>query len=137
MAANWVQFVSCVVLQVLENGAYLSSRGVLGWTPQQQGRAYVLSSRFWAVHVGIELGKLAAEGLARRRAATARTTGAAGEEKEEEERWRKQLARNLAWAPLTVHWGMEKGFVSDGFVGLLGTIPGLIQMRDLWKETAQ
>jgi hypothetical protein len=172
-AVAYLQLAACVAFQALENGAYLSARGVLGWTPAQQTRAFRWSARFWAVHVGAELGKLAAEGLARRHRllppvprpsslpsppdATAQGTGADKEKEEgkgeeglgagaaaegqaeagaDETRWRKQVVRNAAWAPLTLHWSAEEGLVSEAVVGLLGSIPGILQMRDLWRETA-
>ncbi|KAL2024714.1 hypothetical protein VTK56DRAFT_6915 [Thermocarpiscus australiensis] len=126
----------CVTFQSLENAAYLSSRGVLGWTRAQQAAAYKWSARFWAGYVGIELGRLAAE----------RFGGGGGpgggpavwrhKTPEARAEWAKKTARQLAWAPLTLHWGSEKGLVSETTVGLLASIPGVIQMRDLWASTA-
>ncbi|KAK0621185.1 hypothetical protein B0T17DRAFT_533208 [Bombardia bombarda] len=125
----WTQLLLCVSLQTLENGAYLSSKGVLGWSPATQGKAFKWSARFWAAYTGIELGRLAVEGLSTSKAAKARTA-------EETADWRRKFARNLAWAPLTVHWSSEKGLVGDLTVGLLGSIPGIIQIRELWASTA-
>ncbi|TPX09446.1 uncharacterized protein E0L32_009334 [Thyridium curvatum] len=124
----WAQLLGCLGFQVLENGAYLSSRGVLGWGPEAQARAGVWSVRAWGVFVGLEIGRLAAQlsspdGRAR--------LAAAGEL----DASRKTLARNLAWAPLVVHWG-GGGYLPDAAVGLLGCVPGTIGMRDLWKKTA-
>lgn len=127
----WAQLGACVVFQGLENGAYLSGKGVLGWSAAAQATAYKWSARFWALYVGLELGRLAGEGM------RAKAGGEKAVEREDSTRaWRNQVVRNLAWAPLTVHWSMEKGFVSEMMVGLLGSIPGIIQMRDLWRETA-
>ncbi|KAK4123574.1 hypothetical protein N657DRAFT_534523, partial [Parathielavia appendiculata] len=124
---EYVRLALCVIFQSLENGAYLSSRGVLSWTPAQQGKAYKWSARFWAAYVGIELGRLAAARFGPEfRARTAR----------EKSQWAKNAARQLAWAPLTLHWGSDKGLVSETTVGLLASIPGVIQMRDLWASTA-
>ncbi|KAK2066657.1 hypothetical protein P8C59_000451 [Phyllachora maydis] len=132
-AVAWLQLATCVVFQALENGAYLSAKGVLGWSPAAQARAYKWSARFWAVYTGVELGRLAGEALRDRdrdrdrdRPRGAGQTAA----------WRAQVARNLAWAPLTVHWSMDEGFVGEAMVGLLGSVPGLIQMRALWRDTA-
>ncbi|ROW12194.1 hypothetical protein VMCG_00694 [Cytospora schulzeri] len=131
---DWAQLVSCAMFQVLENGAYLSGRGVLGWTPAEQGRAYVVGSRWLCVYTGLELGRLlaglvAAKGGAEGVAATA-------EEEEEVEGLRRSMAINMAWAPLTLHWATEKGFLSDLAVGAGGCIPGVLQMRKLWRDTA-
>lgn len=134
---DWVQFVSCAAFQVLENGAYLSGRGVLGWTPQQQGRAYVVGSRWLAVYTGLEIGKLLAKIMASRRGSAPESEVASEEERVQMEAVRRSMAINLAWTPLTLHWSTEKGLISDGLIGLGGCIPGIIQMRKLWKETAQ
>jgi hypothetical protein len=125
LGISYAQLATCVVFQALENGAYLSSKGVLGWSPAKQAWAGKWSARFWGLYVGIELGKLAAERVAGGRRDE---VGAA--------RWRSAFVRNLAWAPLTVHWGSDKGVVSDWMVGALASVPGIIQMGELWRETA-
>lgn len=130
---SWAQLLTCGAFQVLENGAYLSGRGVLGWTPAQQGRAYVVGARFLGIYTALELGRLLA-GFA---AGRDRDYGAASaEERAEIDAARRSLAINMAWAPLTLHWSMEKGFLTDLVVGAGGCIPGVIQMRKLWRETA-
>lgn len=129
---DWVQLVSCVMFQVLENGAYLSGRGVLGWTPAEQGRAYVMGSRWLCVYTGLELGRLLAGLVAKGGGGVAGTA----EEQEEVNGLRRSMAINLAWAPLTLHWATEKGFLSDLVVGAGGCIPGVLQMRKLWRDTA-
>lgn len=130
---SWAQLLSCGVFQVLENGAYLSGRGVLGWTPAQQGRAYVVGARFLGFYTALELGRLLAEFVARR---DRDYSAATAEEQAEVDAMRRSLAINMAWAPLTVHWSLEKGFLTDLVVGAGGCIPGVIQMRKLWRETA-
>ncbi|KAF3769568.1 hypothetical protein M406DRAFT_283973 [Cryphonectria parasitica EP155] len=122
LLVSWAQLISCTAFQYLENVAYLSGRGVLGWTPKQQGRAYVVASRWLAVYTGLEIGKLLAEIEERAQA---------------EEAVRRSMAINLAWTPLTLHWATEGGFLTDAAVGFGGCIPGVIQMRKLWRETAQ
>lgn len=128
-AISYSQLVTCIAFQALENGAYLSSKGVMGWSPAKQGWAMKWSARLWGLYVGIELGKLAAEGVARRNAAAASDVKA-------DAAWKSAVVRNLAWAPLTVHWGSDTGFVSDWMVGALASVPGYIQMAELWRETA-
>lgn len=130
---GWAQLLSCAAFQVLENGAYLSGRGVLGWTPAQQGRAYVVGARFLGFYTALELGRLLAEFVARR---DRDYSAASAEEQAEVDAMRRSLAINMAWAPLTVHWSLEKGFLTDLVVGAGGCIPGVIQMRKLWRETA-
>ncbi|KAK1502194.1 peroxin 11C [Colletotrichum tamarilloi] len=136
-ALSWLQVVACLILQSLESSSYLASKGVLPMTPKQQGTAARWSVRFWSVFVGSELGRLAIEKL-RRRAAIRRGELEVGSEeyKEWADVWGRTLARQASWFPLTVHWSMDKGFVPEMGIGLLGSIPGVVQMRQLWKETA-
>lgn len=131
-ALAWTQLVNCVVFQALENGAYLSSRGVLGWAPAQQARAMQLSVRVLALYTGIELGRLGA-GLLAKRGQEAKDGGA---QDLELAAMKRSMAINMAWAPLTLHWSLEKGLVSEGMIGLLGSVPGVIQISKLWRETA-
>jgi len=52
-------------------------------------------------------------------------------------RWRKEMVVNMAYAPLTLHWSLEKGLVGDFWVGLLGSIVGITGSRVLWKNTSK
>ncbi|KAI0458322.1 hypothetical protein F5B21DRAFT_460649 [Xylaria acuta] len=140
----WSQLAACVVFQALENGVYLSSRGILGWAPATQAKAARWSARFWGSFVGLELMRLLYESS--RRGRRTRADKFAGgktvavverEEREWTETWRKTVVRNLAWAPLTVHWSLEKGLVSEMAVGALASIPSVLQIRDLWRNTAE
>ncbi|KAI0841749.1 hypothetical protein F5Y06DRAFT_260360 [Hypoxylon sp. FL0890] len=143
-AISWLQLSTCIVFQALENGAYLSSKGVLGWAPSTQRKASLWSARFWATFVGVEVGRLFYE--SHKRGLRPREEKFAGgktaqqvqaEEMEWNDSWKKSVARNLAWMPLTVHWSMEQGLLGEMAVGALASIPGVIQMRDLWRRTAE
>ncbi|KAI0881880.1 uncharacterized protein GGS22DRAFT_191603 [Annulohypoxylon maeteangense] len=143
-AISWVQMSACVVFQALENGAYLSSKGVLGWSAATQRKAGLWSARFWAAFVGVEVGRLFYEshrrGLRTREEKFAGGKTAAQVQRDEIEwgdAWKKSVARNLAWAPLTVHWSLEQGLLGEMAIGALASIPGVIQMRDLWRRTAE
>jgi len=127
----WTKLIGGIAFQVLENGAFLAQKNIIDWTPATQFKAMQWSVRFWAVTVGVELGRLAIEKV---RKETGDITTA--EHQEWRANWNRSVARNLAWAPLTVHWSMDKGFVNDTMIGVLATIPGLIQIRQLWKATA-
>lgn len=139
----WAKLVSCVAFQALENGAYLASKGLLDWAPATQGKAARWSARFWGAFVGMELGRLFYEShkrgkrSARERIGNKTVAAAEQEEREWSAAWRKSIVRYLAWAPLTVHWGSEQGLVSEMTIGALGSIPGCIQMRDLWMKTTE
>ncbi|KAI1500508.1 hypothetical protein F5X99DRAFT_386228 [Biscogniauxia marginata] len=143
-AIAWAQLLTCVVFQGLENGAYLASKGVLGLAPAVQAVAFRWSARFWGAFVSLELGRLCYE--SRRRGQRTRAEKFAGdksaaaverEERDWSEAWRKSVIRNLSWFPLTLHWSLEKGLVNEMTIGALASIPGYIQMRDLWRRTAE
>ncbi|KAK2003346.1 peroxin 11C [Colletotrichum falcatum] len=136
-AISWLQVTACLLLQSLETSSYLASKGVLPLTPAQQGKAARWSVRFWSVFVGSELGRLAVEALRRRSAVSSgRQDVCSSEYKEWSETWTRTFARQMSWFPLTVHWSMDGGFLPEMGIGLLGSIPGIVQMRQLWKETA-
>ncbi|KAK0736882.1 hypothetical protein B0T21DRAFT_363946 [Apiosordaria backusii] len=135
---EYIRLVLCVLLQGLENGAYLSSRGVMGWTPAQQGQAYKWSARFWAAFVGIEIGRLLAERMGGG-GARGKKLDDEKEELKETREWKRKLAKSLAWAPLTVHWSVEGGVpgMTEMVVGALASVPGVIQMGDLWASVSK
>ena len=153
-----------VAYQALENIAYLAQHGVVGGIGKaKQARLWAWSSRFWAAHVALDLGRVwrlrrraSAGARARARARRSlesekRTQSAIGEvsevmsiarerdvvarEEEEEAAWWREVAVNLAYAPLTVHWSLERGLVSDGWVGAFGSMAGLINFRRAWSDT--
>jgi hypothetical protein len=133
-AVTYAQVAVNVVYQVLENGAYLSSKGVMGWSTERQNWAWVWSSRCWAAHVGLEFVRLGYEAVQRR------GTKVKGEDevvrREEEEAWRREVVVNAAYAPMTVHWSLEEGCISPLTVGVLGSVVGAINVAELWKATA-
>jgi hypothetical protein len=138
------QVVVNVFYQYLENGAYLSSKGVMGWSTEKQNKAWLWSSRFWMAHVGLDFIRLYREWMLRRQRGTEeerRTDGPKGDvitdrgEEEWRAGWIKEMVVNLAYAPLTVHWSLEKGLVGDFWVGLLGSVAGVAGLDALWKNT--
>merc|ERR1711977_765913 len=48
-------------------------------------------------------------------------------------RWRRQLLINAAYAPLTIHWSLEKGLVGEFWVGLFGSVAGLAKLKEAWR----
>ncbi|CAI6311020.1 unnamed protein product [Periconia digitata] len=158
---TWGAIASCVGFQLLENGAYLASKGVLtgeGWAGEQgrkrEGAWWIWSSRFWAAFVLLELTRL---GVVKyyERAETRSSVDLEGEksvledgEKEakllkEEKRksavlWWRDLASNLAYMPMTLHWSVEeeRGILSDWGVGALGAVAGGANLLHAWRNTA-
>ncbi|KAF3046311.1 hypothetical protein E8E11_008381 [Didymella keratinophila] len=150
---TWAAIASCVLFQVLENGAYAASKGMLtsrAWTGEVGKKRetwwWVWSSRFWAAYVGCEILRLVVE----RAYAEPRVEAVGDGEKEdklraEQERresyntsftWWKDLVSNIAYAPMTLHWSVEEGLLSDLQVGVFGTIAGGALLADAWRKTA-
>ncbi|CAK7566112.1 MAG: hypothetical protein SEPTF4163_004047 [Sporothrix epigloea] len=123
---GWTQLFSCIAYQVTENMAYLASKGVLGASPAEQDKLYRWSSRSFSVFIVAELGRLAVQ-------YTHQTTETP-EKKAQAAELHKDLARYASLAPITAHWGSEKGFLSETAIAVLGFIPAAIQMHRIWKD---
>ncbi|KAF2264833.1 hypothetical protein CC78DRAFT_532952 [Lojkania enalia] len=148
----WAQIASCVLFQVLENGAYLSSKGVLtgeAWAGEagkvRETRWWVWSSRFWAAHVGLEFVRLWALWRLNRKREGEEEKEKDGEKegklireqrKREDWVWWRDLVSNVAYFPMTLHWSVEEGILSDLGVGALGAVAGGALLVDAWKQTA-
>jgi hypothetical protein len=150
---TWAAIASCVGFQVLENGAYLSSKGALttaSWSGDvgkaRENQWWLWSSRFWAVYVGVELVRLGVTRWAKEEKVVVSDDGEKEdkikrEEREKEEKlqnwlWWKDLASNMAYAPMTVHWSLEQGLLSDWGVGACGMVAGGALLADAWRKTA-
>lgn len=143
---SYARVIVNIFFQCLENAAYLSSKGVFGWSTEKQTKAYILSSQFWMVDIGLDFLRLYREYSLRKQRGTEeekRKDGPKGdvitdrEDTKWEVKWRRELILNLAWAPLTLHWSLEKGLVSSFWVGLLGSVAGGTGLRELWKNTTE
>lgn len=143
---TWAQVAVNTAFQVLENGAYLAQHGILNgerWSGEQGTKRqtwwWVWSSRFWAAHVGLEFARL---GYVALKAKESNAKGDEGEKedkirrKEENAAWWREVVSNGAYAPMTIHWGLEDGLISDATVGVLGTIAGIVNLSQNWKATA-
>lgn len=127
----WTQVAVNIAYQYLENGAYLAGKGVLGWDKRKQSWAWAWSSRFWAAHVALDIYRLLYE------LSLVRKKNEKGEQTQVEARWKRELAMDLAWAPLTLHWSTETGLVGEFWVGFLGSIAGFIRLSQAWKTAAE
>ena len=153
---TWTAIMSCVGFQVLENGAYLSSKGALttaSWTGDvgkaRENAWWLWSSRFWAAYVGVELVRLGVQQYYASPPETIAVSSGDGEKEDKIQRevrikarklenwlWWKDLASNLAYAPMTVHWSLEQGLLSDWGVGACGMVAGGALLADAWRKTA-
>jgi hypothetical protein len=50
--------------------------------------------------------------------------------------WWENLASNVAYAPMTLHWSLEQGLLSDWGVGACGMVAGGALLTDAWRRTA-
>lgn len=157
-AITWGEIASLVVFQVLENGAYLASKGVLtstSWTGEagkmRETKWWVWSSRFWAAYVTLEIVRLSIIHMHHEPETSSKHDDLAkdGEKEgkllyEERKRQRKQenwlwwrdLVSNVAYFPMTLHWSVEEGLLSEAWVGFVGMVAGGALLVDAWKATA-
>ncbi|KAK9450404.1 uncharacterized protein V1518DRAFT_413761 [Limtongia smithiae] len=149
------QVLANLCFQPMENAAYLGGHSVLPLSKRTVGKLWTYSSRLWAVHVILELVRLAREyGLARR-AAKAKAVAVAAATANEKDitdmavtddteaqsavaartLWARQLIVNAAYFPMTIHWSLESApLLSDLAIGLLGTIAGGTRLIPLWRS---
>ncbi|KAF2835403.1 hypothetical protein M501DRAFT_908560, partial [Patellaria atrata CBS 101060] len=142
----WAQIAVNVPYQVLENMAYLAQHGVLSgprWDEKRQLRLWCWSSMFWAADVALVFARLGREWWVRMGEGKGKEGDGEKEDKlrerergEEDKRWWDEVIVNAAFAPLTIHWSLEEGLVSDAWVGLFGSIAGFVKFRELWRSTA-
>ena len=162
-AITWGQVVACALYQGLENGAYLAGKGVLGWKKERIAKAWIWSGRAWCAYVALELARLGYEwgelkgqdvGRQRRKSVESRGTGNEGETVEKGElelrmdkveddglkerwgKWYREIGVNVAYAPMTVHYSLEHGVLSEGAIGGLGAVVGALSIGQAWRETA-
>ncbi|KAK3182418.1 hypothetical protein K4F52_006244 [Lecanicillium sp. MT-2017a] len=127
----WAQIISLIIFQGAENAYFLAGKKVLPFSPKTQGKLALISVRSWGLYVAMEASRLLIE-LSRKRA----LGPAAYKDAAWAEGWNKAFYRNLAWAPLTVHWGTVGGVLPDVWVSLLAFYPAASGMREMWKSTA-
>jgi len=133
--------------QGLENAVYLGEHGVVRVGRERRDRWGLWSVRFWLAHVVLDCGRLGWEWVVWGRGGQEeREVGEKEEGKEgkvervdrvrDGERWWREVCVNAAYAPLTVHWSLERGCVSESWVGFLGLVAGAVGLREVWAETA-
>ncbi|KAK7422966.1 hypothetical protein QQX98_001256 [Neonectria punicea] len=122
-----LQTISMTSFHICEAAACLSQAKVLALSPKLQERFMGWAARSWAAFIFVELGRLLIEW----------TRKLKGDEVDVEwlDEWKKELYRNLAWAPVTLHWSLPNGLLSDIFVALFALYPSFSLMKDFWKES--
>ncbi|ORY19576.1 hypothetical protein BCR34DRAFT_582273 [Clohesyomyces aquaticus] len=138
-AITWTQIASCTLFQLLENLAYLSSKSILNLCSKTgeslDARYWIWSSRFWAIHVGLEFLRLYI-------ISSSSSSSSSPDDNEKERKiqrekdswaWTRDLVTNLAYFPLTIHWGRERGLLSETGVAVLGVVAGGTLVVDAWR----
>lgn len=135
----WGQIGASTVFQLLENIAYLSAHHIIKLDKIKEGKAWRWCLRAWGLHVFLDLVRLArVKQLEARQRQRGRADLVEKESKiemeAEEEKWRTQLLTNAAYAPLTIHYGMDKGPLSDLWIGAFGSVASIVGWRQVWKN---
>lgn len=148
-----LQVISNVFYQLLENIAYLASKGIVPkrFVDKHGGLAkwYIWSTRGWFGHIFLQFFVLWRQHILRERRLAAKRAAAGNVETKEiqaEEHeslrleirsWRKSLVNNTIWAPLCLHWCVEKGIgIPESLMGLISFMAGAWALRDSWAATA-
>lgn len=158
-ALTLLQVLVNVLYQLLENGGYLASRGVI---PKRLidrfggvNKWYLWSIRAWFGHIFFQFVLLWRQRvLQRERAERSERERALRQEKgedvhlvkevrEEEDvmkaenrAWRKSLVNNVFWSPLCLHWCFEGGIgFPDQLTGLFSFLAKVWGFSDSWVAT--
>ena len=144
-----LQLVSIIIYQALENVAYLADKGVVSKAFVEKwfggvGRVYIWSTRGWFAYICLAFVKLARQHVLRER------KYAAGGEKDDDDKqkkvkekreevraWKKSLVGNLLWAPLALHWSLEKGLgIPKPIMSPVMFAAGAWDLIDSWNVTS-
>ncbi len=52
------------------------------------------------------------------------------------DKWKREVGVNAAYAPMTVHYSLENGVLSEGAIGALGVVVAWLTMGKAWRECA-
>ncbi|THZ37066.1 hypothetical protein D6C90_06826 [Aureobasidium pullulans] len=139
--AVWGQIWTITLYQWYENVAYLASKGVLRgerFNTKQQNKWWVWSSRYWMAYIALEAVRLARVWQLKPTITSSDDSAATKAETQAAEAlWKRQMTVNLAWAPVSYHYSLESGALSNDWLGVLGLIAGATGFRNLWKQAGE
>ncbi|CAI6085220.1 unnamed protein product [Clonostachys chloroleuca] len=130
-----LQHLSMIFFHFSEGAACLASKKILTLPSKRQNQLSFAAVRAWAVFTFLDL----ARGVIEYKKMT--TRGDVRSPKEQKEggqdmqQWRSQFFINLAWAPVTVHWGVDGGLLPDSLASLLAVYATSGIFKDVWKRT--
>ncbi|KAK9461215.1 uncharacterized protein V1516DRAFT_675301 [Lipomyces oligophaga] len=136
-AITYVQVVANNLFQPMENLAYLSSHEIIPLSTSTTNSLWLISTRLWALHIILEFIRLYRERQLSKLEPTSEKASEAdlAKQMKADQLWIRKLIVNSAYFPLTIHWSMTTGFLSDLAVGFLGSIAGGARLIPLWKES--
>ena len=148
----WAQVGAKAMYQVLENGAYLASKGVLRsdkWVAREP-KWWVRSNRFWLAYTSLEFLRLlrvrqlrynedfGAKALVGEKAdVSAADTTVSVQSTRLRKTWQRDLVTAAAWVPITLHRSFEDqnhSTASEAMDGLCGMVPGVIGLIQAWEQ---
>lgn len=139
-AVSLAQTLSLGGYYVYENAYYLAGKGVLkGWTAEKITRWAKTSLKLFLVYVLVDYIRLwRTRQLREEKRATLGDSDFEGkrEIRKEDAAWLRSAVVNIAYTPPSAHWASEKGILSDGWVGALMTVVGVVKFRAAWAATA-
>jgi hypothetical protein len=137
-AVSWTQALALGSYYVYENGYYLAGKGVLkGWTAGDIKKWAKTSLKMFLAYVLLEYVRLyRSRQLLEVKKAKAVSAKENEDVEKEEAGWWRTAVMDLAYTPLGMHWASENGMLSDGWVGALMSLVGLIKFRAAWALTA-
>ncbi|CAH0043946.1 unnamed protein product [Clonostachys solani] len=129
-----LQHVSMISFHLCEGAACLASKKILTLPSKARNQLSFAAVRAWAVFTFLDL----ARGVIEYKRMTKRgDTTSPKEQKEggqDMQQWRSQFLINLAWAPVTVHWGVDGGLLPDSLASLLAVYATSGIFKDVWKR---
>lgn len=153
-----LQALSMVVYSPMEAVAYLAMHKILPVTDAVQNWLWLYGCRLWAAYVVLDFWHIVEDHRVLRTNARAleqsrghpgpaeSEKGMSDEQRETRRLWaglreRKNMLLtqfwvNVGYLPLTVHWSVEGGLLTEGWVGFFGTIAAFASTRMQWKATA-
>ncbi|KAK5119070.1 hypothetical protein LTR62_000281 [Meristemomyces frigidus] len=149
-ALIWGQVLMFSTFQVLENGAYLASKGILkgeAWH-RRQPKWWVWSNRFCLAYLGLEGLRL----LRIRQLRYNEDFGAKNTTSDEDEgmvriesealrrKWQSEFYVGAGWLPLTLQRSFgdqSAGPLDETWIGICGMIPGIIALGNVWQQTKE
>jgi hypothetical protein len=141
----WSQTLSIAAYLVYENGYYLAAKGVLrGWSDEKQKRWARTSLRLFLAYLLLDWVRLFRVRQLREdkkkkeeeQEGEGDKEGAVEAAKEEEAVWWRTAIVDAAYTPLAIHWSGKNGILSDGWVGALMSVVGLVKFSAAWAQTA-